>query len=159
MNSLSRWGRPYAVTASLVAGWILNDLDSTVALQLRHLPPGTPTADVVFAAGAGGGGRGTARSNYLSKCATCHGAGGKGDGWTAWLFRLKMGDLTNSSYMQALPDDYIFQIIKRGGANLGKPGMPSWGQELTDQEIRDLAAYIRSLARPPQQSQSTGTGR
>jgi cytochrome c oxidase cbb3-type subunit III len=159
MNSLSRWWWLFMATASLAAGCILNDLASSIALLLRHLPAGTPTPEVVFAAGAGGGGRATARSNYLSKCATCHGAGGKGDGWTAWLFRLKMGDLTNFSNMQALSDDYIFLIIKQGGANLGKPGMPSWGQELTDQEIRDLTAYIRSLARPPHQQQSTGTGR
>lgn len=70
-----------------------------------------------------------------------------------------MRDLTDPAYMRTLPDDYLFQIIKQGGASLGKPGMPSWGLELTDQEIRDLGAYIRSLAGPPQRPQSTGTGR
>ena len=70
-----------------------------------------------------------------------------------------MRDLTDPAYLQTLPDDYLFQIIKQGGASLGKPGMPSWGQELTDQEIRDLAAYVRSLAQAPQQPQSTGAWR
>jgi len=64
-----------------------------------------------------------------------------------------MRDLTDAAYMQTLRDDYIFQIIKHGGASLGKPGMPSWGQELDDREIRDLVVHIRSLApssqRPP----------
>jgi len=68
-------------------------------------------------------------------------------------------DLTDAAYVRTLSDDYLFQIIKQGGASLGKPGMPSWGQELTDQEIRDLAAYIRGLVRPPQQPQSTGAAR
>ena len=60
-----------------------------------------------------------------------------------------MKDFTDSAYLQTLPDEYLFQIIKQGGANLGKPGMPSWGQELTDREINGLVAYIRSFALPP----------
>ena len=70
-----------------------------------------------------------------------------------------MKDLTDSAYLQTLPDEYLFQIIKQGGANLGKPGMPSWGQELDDREIRDLVVHIRSLAAPPQQPQGTGLSR
>lgn len=71
------------------------------------------------------------------------------------MFRLTMRDLADAAYMRTLSDHYLFQIIKQGGANLGKPGMPSWGQELTDQEIDDLVAFIRSLAvstRPPESS-------
>ena len=69
-----------------------------------------------------------------------------------------MQDMSDPARMRTLSDDYIFQIIKQGGASLGKPGMPSWSQELTDQEIRDLVVYIRSLVRPPEQPQSTGAG-
>jgi len=115
-----------------------------------------PAAGVVLAAGAGSGRRGTAQSNYGSLCASCHGPGGKGDGWRAWVFRLKMRDLTDPAYVQTLSDEYLFQIIKLGGATLGKPGMPSWGQELTDREIRDLIVYIRTLVPPSRSSQSPG---
>jgi hypothetical protein len=59
-----------------------------------------------------------------------------------------MRDLTDAAYMHTLTDDYLFQIIKHGGSSLGKPGMPSWGQELDDREIRDLVLHIRSLAPP-----------
>ena len=148
-----------ALVALLLVGFALGQLVSGKAPLVRQVPAATPAAGVALAAGTGGGGRGTAQSNYQSQCASCHGRSGKGDGWTAWLFRLKMRDLTDPAYMRTLSDDYLFQIIKQGGASLGKPGMPSWGQELTDREIRDLAAYTRSLAQPPQQPQPTGAGR
>ena len=70
-----------------------------------------------------------------------------------------MKDLTDSAYLQTLPDEYLFQIIKQGGDMLGKPGMPSWVQELSDREIWDLVIYIRSLAAPPQQPRATGSRR
>jgi len=150
MCSLSRCRWFFVAIALLAAGYVLGHLTSTRAPLIRPVSAIlTSASDVVLAAGAGGVGRGTAQSNYQSQCASCHGSNGKGDGWTAWLFRLKMRDLTDAAYMRTLADDYLFQIIKQGGANLGKPGMPSWGQDLTDREIRDLVIYIRSLALPP----------
>jgi mono/diheme cytochrome c family protein len=100
-----------------------------------------------------------AAANYRVHCAACHGIGGRGDGWRARVSRLRMEDLTDSASMTALPDEYLFQVIKHGGANLGKPGMPSWGQALTDEEIRDLVAYIRALAPPVRQPESSGAAR
>ncbi len=159
MGSLFRCRWPFVAVALLAAGYVLGHLASTRTPLVRPVPALVTTAsDVAFAAGAGGGGGGTAQSVYRSQCAACHGRSGKGDGWTAWLFRLKMGDLTDAAYMRTLPDDYLFQIIKHGGASLGKPGMPSWGQELTDREIRELVVYIRSLA-PPSPPKPTGAAR
>ena len=153
MSSLSRW-RPLFVLIALVGvGSVLVYLGSVILPPIPRISaPFMRTPGAVFAAGTAGGGRGTGQSNYQSQCAACHGSSGKGDGWRAWLFRLEMRDFTDSAYMQTLPDEYLFQIIKQGGASLGKPGMPSWGQELTDQEIKSLVAYVRSLApslRPP----------
>lgn len=46
-----------------------------------------------------------------------------------------------------MTDGAMFEIIKRGGAAVKKsPSMPAWGEALSDGEIRDLIAYIRSLA-------------
>lgn len=109
-------------------------------------------------AGSGSGVGVSSHSTFQIQCAPCHGAGGRGDGWRAWLFRLQIHDFTDAAYMQTLSDDYLFQIIKQGGASMGKPGMPSWGQELADGEIRDLVAYIRGLAassRPPKRAGAT----
>jgi len=149
-----------ALIAVLAAGLLVVHLVFLTQLAVQPAPAAsTHTASVAFAAGVGSTGPRSGPSNYQSHCASCHGTRGKGDGWTAWLYRLKMRDLTDAAYVQTLRDDYIFQVIKHGGASLGKPGMPSWGQELDDREIRDLVVHIRSLAAPPQQPQATGSSR
>jgi mono/diheme cytochrome c family protein len=50
--------------------------------------------------------------------------------------------------MKTLKDGDIFKIIKEGGGAVGKsPLMPPWGAALPDQDIRNVVAYIRSLAK------------
>jgi mono/diheme cytochrome c family protein len=85
---------------------------------------------------------------YLTHCATCHGANGHGS-WRATIFFLRPGDLTDRRVMAQLPDDYIFSLIKNGGATIGKPGMPAFGYHLSDPEIRALVAHVRSLSATP----------
>lgn len=160
MASLSGCRWLLALIAVLAAGLLVVHLVFLTQLAVQPAPAAsTHTASVAFAAGVGSTAPRRGPSNYQSHCASCHGTGGKGDGWTAWLYRLKMRDLTDAAYVQTLRDDYIFQVIKHGGASLGKPGMPSWSQELDDREIRDLVVHIRSLAAPPQQPQATGSSR
>ena len=85
---------------------------------------------------------------YLSKCATCHGANGRGS-WRATVFLIRPGDLTDKKTMAQLSDEYLFNLIKNGGATIGKPGMPAFGYHLTDDEIRALVAYVRTLSATP----------
>lgn len=84
---------------------------------------------------------------YLSRCADCHGAGGRGS-WRASIFFIQPGDLADRDAMSRLSDDYLFGIIKDGGATIGKPGMPAFGYHLTDPEIRALVAHVRKLSGP-----------
>jgi cytochrome c oxidase cbb3-type subunit 3 len=96
--------------------------------------------------GAGDAAKGKAK--YAEVCAACHGASGKGDGPAAASLPTKPRDHTDGAYMGKLKDQQIFDFIKRGGQALGKsPLMPPWGGQLTDEQIQDLVAYIRSLAR------------
>jgi mono/diheme cytochrome c family protein len=84
---------------------------------------------------------------YLTRCATCHAANGRGS-WRATIYFIRPGDLTDREAMSRLSDDYLFGIIKDGGATIGKPGMPAFGYHLTDPEIRALAAHVRALSAP-----------
>jgi mono/diheme cytochrome c family protein len=44
----------------------------------------------------------------------------------------------------------LFDIIKEGGKAVQKaPIMPAASKKLTEQDIWDMVAYIRSLANPP----------
>ena len=82
---------------------------------------------------------------YARFCASCHGPSGRGS-WRAMLSLIRPGNLTDRSRMQGLTDQYLADLIKHGGAPIGKPGMPAFGFHLTDDEIRELAAYVRSLS-------------
>jgi len=90
------------------------------------------------------------KAKYDGNCVGCHGAAGKGDGVAAAALNPKPQDHTNGKVMNALTDKYLFDIIKDGGAAMKKaPFMPASNKKLSDQEIWDVVAYIRSLANPP----------
>jgi cytochrome c553 len=85
---------------------------------------------------------------YDANCVGCHGATGKGDGAAAAALNPKPGDMSDGKAMKALSDKYLFDIIKDGGVSQKKsPIMPGIAKKLNDQEISDIVAYIRSLAK------------
>ncbi len=89
-------------------------------------------------------------------CSTCHGESGKGDGVAGASLPVKPADHTNGAVMNKLNDKFLQDIISKGGGAVGKSTfMPSWGGALNDSQVRDVVAYIRSLANPPY----TPTGR
>ena len=83
---------------------------------------------------------------YLANCATCHGANGQGS-WRAAIFLMRPGNLAEARTTDPLTDEYLSALIKNGGAPLGKPGMPAFGFHLSDAEIRELIAHLRTLSR------------
>jgi mono/diheme cytochrome c family protein len=89
---------------------------------------------------------------YEAHCAVCHGVTGKGDGPGARVVRQPMRDFGDPAAMQRLTDRFLFEIIQKGSSQFGRSNaMPAWGMKLSDAEIHDVVAYIRSLARrdPP----------
>jgi mono/diheme cytochrome c family protein len=87
---------------------------------------------------------------YTSYCSTCHGETGKGDGTAAASLPAKPADHTNGAVMNQLSDKFLLEIISKGGGAAGKSTfMPSWGGSLNEKQIRDIVAYIRTLAIPP----------
>jgi len=85
---------------------------------------------------------------YLTNCAPCHGANGHGS-WRATIFFIRPGNLKDRKAIAPLTDDYMFNLIKHGGATIGRPGMPAFGYHLSDDEIRTLVAYVRTLSASP----------
>jgi mono/diheme cytochrome c family protein len=44
----------------------------------------------------------------------------------------------------------LFKVTKEGGPAVGKsPMMAPWGGTLSDEQIWDVVAFVRSLAQPP----------
>ena len=82
---------------------------------------------------------------YLGLCATCHGVDGLGS-WRAALFLVRPGSLADGEGLGRRSDQYLFDIIKHGGAPIGRPGMPAFGATISDAEIDELVRYVRGLA-------------
>jgi mono/diheme cytochrome c family protein len=79
---------------------------------------------------------------FRTYCVLCHGTGGKGDGRAARMYTPRPADLTVSPFN----DQYKEMIIRGGGPAVGRsPYMPPWGDELTDEQLRDVIAFLREL--------------
>jgi len=90
------------------------------------------------------------RNLYMTYCSSCHGERGKGDGMAAASLPAKPADHTNGAVMNQLSDQFLLDIISKGGAAVGKSSfMPSWGAAFNERQLRDIIAYIRTLAVPP----------
>jgi mono/diheme cytochrome c family protein len=102
--------------------------------------PGTPIEDVErFTDGD------TARGAPLYKryCQGCHGEDGRGGAHT---FMPHIGNLTQRDYIEFIPDGFLFTVIAEGGAAVGKSSMmPAWKTTLSEQDIKDVIAFVRSL--------------
>lgn len=86
------------------------------------------------------------RQIHVNNCQRCHGPEGKGDGPAGKLLKTKPADWTDKSKMSQLSDDHIYKIIWGGGGQVGKSTlMPAFKDKLSDQQIRDVRAFIRSL--------------
>src|SRR5215470_18351356 len=89
---------------------------------------------------------------YERHCATCHGATGAADGPGAAALAIKPPPLTNGRLLNPLSDEFLATIVRDGAGAVGlAPQMPGFGRLLTDREIRDVVAYVRTLAQPPYQ--------
>lgn len=84
---------------------------------------------------------------YKAYCVQCHGLKGDGKGVNAVTMEVQPRDHTDSKEMGARTDDDLFKAIKHGGVAVNKSIlMPNWDENLTDDEIRDVIAYLRVLS-------------
>jgi mono/diheme cytochrome c family protein len=87
---------------------------------------------------------------YLTYCSSCHGDSGKGDGPAARSLPVKPANHTDGSVMNKLSDKFLLDIISKGGGAVGKSAMmPGWGGQFKENQLRDIVAYVRSIAVPP----------
>jgi mono/diheme cytochrome c family protein len=92
-------------------------------------------------AGASPAGAGSDQSQgatiFKRNCEGCHGADGKG------VARTHTPNFTDPKVQASLTDEQIQTTITKG-----RPGMPSWSGKLSEQDIKIVGAYVRSLGSP-----------
>jgi len=85
---------------------------------------------------------------FQQYCALCHGPEGKGDGIMAAQLNPKPRNFTKEPFKYGDTDEAIFNTIKTGGPN--PTGMLVFGGTLTDDQIRALVQYVKSLRKQKQ---------
>ena len=86
--------------------------------------------------------------SFKQYCTGCHGDTGGGDGPAAVALTPKPRNLQDSRYMSKVDDATILKVISEGGPAVGKsPLMAAWKSSLTEAQLKDVAAYVRSLSK------------
>ena len=83
------------------------------------------------------------RAVYERTCAACHGPQGRGDSQMGKMLVPPAADLTSPA-IRKKSDAEILQVLANG-----KPpsAMPAFKGQLSEQEIRDTIAYLRTLTK------------
>ncbi|AIA30634.1 c-type cytochrome [Leptospirillum ferriphilum] len=88
----------------------------------------------------------SAKDNYRTYCAQCHGLQGNGQGINVKDMSVQPRNHTDTVYMSSRSDQDLFTADKKGGLAINKSVlMPPWGDTLNNQEIHAMVQYLRKL--------------
>ncbi len=84
----------------------------------------------------------SAAGHFAAACATCHGAPGQRPSPVMQRATPHAPDLTTGETKEKWTDAELFYILKHG---VKFTGMPAWGAEGRDDEVRRMVAFVRRL--------------
>lgn len=130
---MSERGKPCSVVACLIGAtgiWFTASVDAPSARE-----QGPPKQDIILGSDARNG-----KSLFEKHCVLCHGPRGKGDGLE--ITGANVADLSSAATQRKLNVALLRTIHD------GRPGkvMPSWKSRVSDKQLQDVLAYIRTLA-------------
>jgi mono/diheme cytochrome c family protein len=122
-------------------GTIPSSPKSPAAPAPAPAPPAAPPAGVDA--------RAEARQIFESRCSTCHGAQGAGDGPASAGLEPKPRNFRDAAWQRSVSDAHIEKIVQYGGAAVGKsPLMPPNPDLVPRPEVvAALREHVRSLAK------------
>ncbi|MBI4659833.1 MAG: cytochrome c [Verrucomicrobia bacterium] len=85
------------------------------------------------------------KENWDKQCAKCHGPDGKGD--TKMGKKAGVKDYTDAKVQAEMKDDLMFKRVKEGLKEGDKTKMKPYSDVLSDDEIKALIAYVRTLGK------------
>ena len=91
----------------------------------------------------------SAEMAYTQVCATCHGAGGEGDGPGSAILDPKPANFADAAFWAERDDALMVQVIREGGASIGKSiQMAPWGALYDDEQAQQIVDYMRGVFVP-----------
>ncbi len=126
---------------------------SQIAQHLVRLLIAAALAAVLVPASALAGDAEKGKVPYTANCVSCHGESGKGDGPVGLVLQPPPRDFSvaefkfdaNANGKPGEDADLVLVITKGAGAFGGNQMMAPWGGLLSDEDINNLVAYIRTL--------------
>ena len=82
-----------------------------------------------------------------AKCANCHGDSGKGDGAMGQKLKDKPSDWAAGGGLKGMDDQKIYDSIAKGGGAVGKSKAMPASPKLSEAEVWNLVAYVKSLVK------------
>ncbi len=145
--------KPFLLLAAVVLIVLSPGFASVGAAQqsgARHTAKSAASSPSPAAAAADAQAKGLAQAKklYGIDCALCHGATGDGKTDVAKDMSLTLADWTDPKSLAGKTDQELTDIIRKG-----KDKMPPEDKSrATDEEVKNLIAYIRSMAKAPDAS-------
>lgn len=112
-------------------------------------------AALVLGAGAAqaAGDAAAGKTTYTTNCASCHGEKGAGDGPVGAALNPKPRDFSKGEFKldtdkdgKTGTDADIKNVVKNGAAAYGgSPLMAPWGATMSEKDLDNVVAYVRSL--------------
>ena len=90
-----------------------------------------------------------AQEVYVTRCTPCHGEKGHGDGTASATLDPKPRDFQDPAWQKSVTDEHIMNIIKVGGAGVGKSAAMPSNPDLQDKAVlAALKDHVRGFAKP-----------
>ncbi len=104
---------------------------------------GEGETEVVADAGNAGGGGFSAAGSFGTVCATCHGAGGLGDGPAGMALDPRPANFTDPAFWEDRDRERILTVIRDGAAAVGGSAlMAPWGALYTEEQLEQMTDYV-----------------
>jgi mono/diheme cytochrome c family protein len=149
--ALTQWSTLTAITAAALLALSTLQARSDDAVSDWTAPPRAARKRNPFPADERS--RAIGKSLYACNCQTCHGIGGHGDGPSAITCEPRPCDLSDTNIMSQSDGALFWKITS------GRKPMPSYQNQLTDEQRWHIVNYLRALGSPPATQPAEGEKR